>query len=189
MAEVFYTTPDIAKICRVSRMTVNRWLKDGYLRGYRPTANANWRITKQELKKFMLSNHIPLDLLKSDNEVKILVVDDNIDLTTSISNYLENERNLKIDVANSGFKAGVKLSEFNPDIIILDIILGDIDGREFFQHIEENDELNGTKVIGISGNIDMKEEQPLIDMGFNAFLRKPFRMKALKDLIYQLLEG
>jgi len=186
MKDVF-TTTEVAKICRASRVTVDRWLNSGDLNGYRPTSNSNWRVTKKELIKFMLSNNIPMDLLKTDR-VKILIVDDEIDITSFISRKLKKERNLEIDVANSGFKAGVKLTEFKPDIVILDIVLGDMDGREFFEHIRENPELNRTKVIGISGKINTSEEPSLLEQGFSAFIRKPFKTKVLKDLIFKVLE-
>lgn len=186
MKDVFATT-QVAKICGTSRVTVDRWLNRGDLKGYRPTPNSNWRVTKKELINFMHSNNIPMDLLKT-NKVKILIVDDDEDITSLISKVLEKERNLEIDIANSGFKAGVKITEFKPDIIILDIILGDIDGREFFQHIKEEPELNEVKVIGISGIIDPSEEKSLLDLGFSDFIRKPFKIKELKDTIFKVIE-
>jgi len=187
MSKDIFSTTEVAKICRVSRMTVNRWLREGNLKGYKSTPKSNWRVTKKELIKFMFSNNIPMDLLKTDR-VRILIVDDEKYITSFISRALEKERNFEIDIANSGFKAGVKLTEFKPDMVILDIVLGDMDGREFFEHIRENPELNDIKVIGISGKIDPSEEQSLFDLGFNAFIRKPFRIKALKELIFKVLE-
>ena len=187
MSKDIFSTTEVARICRVSRMTVNRWLKEDDLKGYKSTPKSNWKVTKKDLIKFMQSNNIPLDLLKT-GEVKILIVDDEIDITSFISSVLEKERNLEIDVANSGFKAGVKLAEFKPDLVILDIVLGDMDGREFFEHIKENSELNETKVIGISGKIAPSEEQSLLEQGFSDFIRKPFKIKTLKETIFKVLE-
>ena len=187
MLKDIFTTTEIANICRVSRMTVNRWLKEGDLMGYKSTPKSNWRITKKDLKKFMQFNNIPMNLLKTD-KLKILIVDDEIYITSFISEVLEEERNLETNTANSGFKAGVKLTEFRPDMVILDIVLGDMDGREFFEHIRENPEFNDIKVIGISGKIDPSEEQSLLDQGFSAFIRKPFMIKMLKEKIFEVLE-
>ena len=187
MSKDIFSTTEVAKICRVSRMTVNRWLKEGDLKGYKSTPKSNWRVTKKELIKFMFSNNIPMDLLKTDR-VRILIVDDEKYITSFISRALEKERNFEIDIANSGFKAGIKLTEFKPDLVILDIILGDIDGREFFKHIKEDPELKEIKVIGISGKIDPLEEQSLLNMGFCAFIRKPFKINKIKDTIFKLIE-
>ena len=185
MKDVF-TTTQVAKICRASRVTVNRWLNNGNLSGYKPTPNSNWRITKNELLRFMITNKIPVDLLKS-NKTKVLIVDDDKDITYLVSKVLSEEENLEIEVAHTGFKAGIKLTEFKPDIVILDIILGDIDGRELLEHIKGNKDLGITKVIGISGNIEI-EEKSLIDMGFDAFVRKPFHADEIKDEIFRLIK-
>jgi len=188
MKKELFTAPEIAKICRTSRQNVNIWINKGVLKAFRPTDTAVWKVTRKDLITFMEERGYPLEFL-NDDKIRILVVDDEKNITSLISRVLEKERNLKIDVANSGFKAGAKLTEFKPDIVILDIILGDIDGREFFRHIKEDPELKDIKVIGISGKIDPSEEQSLLNMGFCAFIRKPFIINKIKDTIFKLIEG
>ena len=187
MRKKIFTAMAVAKVLNVSLPTINRWLNSGELKGFRPSKNANWKVTIKELVRYMEEHDIPMEFL-NDDKIRILIVDDEVDMTTLISKALEKEINFEIDVANSGFKAGVKLTEFKPDIVILDIIIGDIDGREFFKHIKEVPELSKIKVIGISGKIDLLEEQSLLDMGFNSFIRKPFNMKELKDTIFKVIE-
>jgi len=63
-----------------------------------------------------------------------------------------------------------------------------MDGIDLFNHIKEYPELNNTKVIGISGKIDPSEEQSLINLGFNAFIRKPFKINKIKKTIFELIE-
>jgi len=168
-------------------MTVNRWLKNGDLKGYKFTSRSNWRVSKKELLTFMLSNNIPMDLLKT-GKTKILIIDDEKDITSIISKVLEKEKTFETDIANSGFHAGIKLTEFKPDVVILDIILDDIDGKEFFKRIKQGPELSNIKVIGISGKIDLSEEQSLINLGFDAFIRKPFKISKIKEKIFELIE-
>ncbi len=187
MKKEIFTAMEVTGILGVSLPTINRWLNSGELKGFRPSKNANWKVTRKELVRYMKEYDIPSEFLK-DDKIRILVVDDEEVITSLISKALEKDNNLEIDVANSGFKAGVKLTEFKPDIVILDIILGDMDGREFFKYINEDPELNGIKVIGISGKIIPSEEQSLLDMGFNAFIRKPFKINKLKDTIFELIK-
>ena len=168
-----YTAGDISRICRASRKSVNRWLNNGDLKGYRPTKNSDWRITRKELINFMMNNDIPLDFLKED-KIRILVVDDDTDLTHLFERKFQDAEKYSLEVANSGFSAGVKLEQFKPDLIILDIYLGDIDGRELFKHIKETPEFKGIKVIGMSGNLTEKEKKALLEMGFFTFIQKPF---------------
>jgi len=63
-----------------------------------------------------------------------------------------------------------------------------MDGRELFSHIIENPELSNTKVIGISGKIDPSEEQSLINLRFDSFIRKPFKINKIKEKIFKLIE-
>ena len=181
------TAGEVAKICRTSRQTVNRWLKYGELKGYRPTKKSDWRITRKELLKFMVENNIPLEFI-NEGKIKILVVDDEVNMVKTIERAFKNEEKFIIETAYSGFSAGIKLEKFKPEVIILDIILGDIDGREFFDYIRNHPEMNGTKIIGISGKLANDEIQPLLDKGFNEFLQKPFDMGELKKRILQLVE-
>ena len=183
-----FTTGEIAGILGVSRVTVHRWVKTGELKGFRSTPKAYWRIAKKELVTFMLNNKIPLDLLEEGEKIKVLVVDDEVNLTEAIYMAFQNEERFIFESANSGFNAGLKLESFHPDILILDIVLEDIDGRELFKHIEENPGLNGLKVIGISGILDQPELESLLELGFHAYLQKPFEMKELKKTILAVIK-
>jgi len=182
MTKDLFTAGDISRICQSSRKTVNRWLHDGDLKGYRPTKKSDWRITRKELINFMTENNIPLEFLNED-KIKILIVDDEVSFTRYIEREFKDVEKFSLEIANSGFTAGIKVGEFKPDVIVLDIYLGDIDGRELFNHIKENPEMNGAKVIGISGRLNESEIQPLIEQGFYDFLQKPFEIDELKKII------
>ncbi len=186
MKKDVYSIPEVAQLLKLSRHTVFQWVKKGYLKAYQPAINAAWKVTRSEVLRYIKEHNIPLEFL-NDDKIRILVVDDEVGITTFISKALKKERNFEIEIANSGFKAGVKLTEFKPDIVILDIFLGEMDGREFFKHIKEDPELSEIKVIGISGKIDMSEEQSLMDIGFNAFVRKPFKINKIIDTIFELI--
>ena len=68
---------------------------------------------------------------------KILVIEDNKDYQFLIQSALTNE--FKISAADSG-KQGVELArEFKPDLILLDISLGDMDGFEVCKEIKKDD--------------------------------------------------
>ncbi len=187
MKNDLYTVNEIAEICAVSRFTVNDWINKGLIKAFRAVEKGPWKIRKKDLVTFIEQRGFPLEFI-NDDKIRILVVDDEVDITTFISKALKREKKFEIEIANSGFKVGVKLKEFNPDILILDIILGDFDGRELLKHIKENTELNNIKVIGISGKIDSSEEQALLDMGFNSFIRKPFKINKIRDTILELIE-
>ena len=187
MIKDVFTSGEVADICRASLQTVNRWLNARELKGYRPTKNADWRITRKELMIFMKDNGIPLEFITGD-KIKVLIVDDEIRLLKAIVRAFRDEERFQIEIAHSGFSAGAKIEQFKPDVVILDIYLGDIDGREFLKYIREHPELSNTKVIGISGVFDFDEMKLTLDLGFNEFLQKPFEMEKLKQTIFSLFE-
>ena len=187
MEKEIFTAPEIAKICRVSRQTVFFWIKKGYLKAYRPAINAAWKVTRKEVLRYMKEHDIPMEFL-NDDKIKILAVDDEVSITRLIKKSLQNTKKFQIETANSGFIAGAKLESFKPDVVILDIYLGDMDGREFFDHIQDHPELNEIRVIGITGKLSQDEIQPLLDKGFCAFLKKPFKMNKLKETILDVVE-
>ena len=143
-----FTAMEIAKILSVSLPTVNRLLNSGELKGFRSSKNANWKVMHRELVKYMIDHDIPMEFLTGDI-IKVLVVDDEVSITELVELAFERVEGYVVESANSGFIAGAKLESFKPDVVILDIFLNDIDGREFFKHIRENPELNKIKVIGI----------------------------------------
>ena len=146
-----------------------------------------WKVTKKELIRYMKEHDIPMEFLNGE-KIKILVIDDEKIVTRSIERIFHTDERFMLETANSGFSAGAKLEKFKPDIIILDIFLNDMDGREFFSHIRNHSELHDTKVIGISGRIDGEEIQSMINRGFTAFLKKPYKIDELKETINDVLK-
>jgi DNA-binding response OmpR family regulator len=61
---------------------------------------------------------------------RILLVDDELDITNLIEEVLRKEGFFNIRKAHCGFSAIEMCKEENPDVIILDVMLPDIDGIE-----------------------------------------------------------
>ena len=135
-----------------------------------------WHVQQDELYSFIKRQGYPTDLLNRES-TRILIIDDEFGITKLIMTALSGLEDVIIDYAQSGFSAGTKLEAMKPHIVILDIYVGDIDGREFFKHIRSNPELNDIKVIGISGRMTDEEVRNLYDMGFDEFIAKPFKLK------------
>ncbi len=189
MAKDVFRASEVAKICRISRQTVNRWLNNGTIQGFRPTKTSDWKITRKEFLRFMKENGIPLEFLDEEEKIKVLIVDDDNELGNIIVGFLRDDERLLVESANSGFSAGIKLESFRPDVVILDIFLGDMDGREFFEYIRQAPEHSDSKVIGITGMLEEDKIDDMLEQGFDAFLRKPFDMAVLKRLIYERMEA
>jgi len=180
-----FTTGEVANICGVSADTVSRWFDLGQIEGYRLGPGGDRRIPFESLRKFMLGHGIPLERLEA-GERRILVVDDDPYYLDIIPSALAREEDYLVLTASTGFDAGAMVVESNPQLVILDIHLSDMDGRMVCERIKDRAETRNTRILGISGFISDEEERELTDYGFDDFLKKPFRVEELRERVLAL---
>jgi DNA-binding response OmpR family regulator len=119
---------------------------------------------------------------------KILVVEDNLDISRIIKLTLENE-GYKVIVAYDGLEALNKIMTESPDLIILDIMLPKLDGYSVNIKLKENDSTKDIFVIAITGKGNFKELLNIKEqMNVSAYFEKPFPMKLLKEKVKELLK-
>ena len=182
-----FTTGEVAEICGVSSDTVSRWFDLGQIDGYRLGPGGDRRIPYQSLRKFMLSHGIPLDRLE-EGEQRILVVDDDPYYQDIIPSVLASDENYVVITASTGFDAGAMVVEHNPQLVILDIHLSDMDGRMVAERIKLRPETRNTRILGISGYIEDHEIRELSDFGFDDFLKKPFPVEEIRNRVKSLID-
>ncbi len=182
-----FTTGEVATICGVSADTVSRWFDLGQIDGYRLGPGGDRRIPYDSLRKFMLSHGIPLERLE-EGERRVLVVDDDPYYLDIIPSILSREEDYIVLTASTGFDAGAMVVEHNPQVVILDIHLSDMDGRMVCERVKGRAETRNTRILGISGFIDDDEVRELADYGFDDFLKKPFQIDELSERVKRLFE-
>jgi len=182
-----FTTGEAAKICKVSQQTIIRCFDSGQLKGFRVPGSRFRRIPRELLYTFMRENGIPTDALDSGKR-KILVVDDDEDLVELIVDQLQRDGRFEIRSVNNGFGAGMMIKEFKPDLIILDVMLPDINGKEVCTLVRNQKAMDDVRIICISGMVEPDKIQGLRDAGANEFMKKPFDVDVLIEKVCQLLE-
>jgi excisionase family DNA binding protein len=182
-----FTTGEAAKICKVSQQTIIRCFDSGQLKGFRVPGSRFRRIPRDLLYKFMKENGIPTDALESGKR-KALLVDDDEELVELIRDVLESDGRFEVRVANNGFDAGMMVKEYHPDVIVLDVMLPDINGKEVCQRVRGDSTLDDVRIICISGMVEQDKVNELTDAGANAFLQKPFEVEQLIDLMCRQLD-
>lgn len=182
-----FTTGEAAKICKVSQQTIIRCFDSGQLKGFRVPGSRFRRIPRELLYQFMRDNGIPTDALESGKR-RILVVDDDVDLVELITDALASDTRFEVRSVNNGFDAGMMVKEFRPDLIVLDIMLPDINGREVCQRVRNDKAMNDVRIICISGMVEEDKIGELREAGANDFLHKPFEIAKLIERICHHLE-
>jgi excisionase family DNA binding protein len=182
-----FTTGEAAKICKVSQQTIIRCFDNGQLKGFRVPGSRFRRIPREALYKFMKDNGIPTDALESGKR-KVLLVDDDVELVELMTKVLEEDGRFEVRVATTGFDAGMMVKEYRPDLIVLDVMLPDINGREVCHRVRDDKTLEDVRILCISGMIEEDRIQELRLSGADDFLHKPFDIEELIDRMCGLLE-
>lgn len=182
-----FTTGEAAKICKVSQQTIIRCFDSGQLKGFRVPGSRFRRIPRELLYKFMKENGIPTDALESGKR-KALIVDDDEELVELIRDALEADGRFEIRVVNNGFDAGMMVKEYHPDVIVLDVMLPDINGKEVCQRVRGDAALDDVKIVCISGMVEQDKVDDLMASGANTFLQKPFEVDRLIDIVCHQLD-
>lgn len=180
------TTGEVAKICNVAPRTVSKWFDSGQLRGYRIPGSKDRRIPLNDLIAFMKSHGIPLDGLMS-GKPRVLIVDKDTEIVDVIRNLLNEHASYDVKTATSGFLAGIECERFRPNIVLLDLHLDGSDSRDLCSVIREQEDLQITKVIGMSGKLTDGQAHQLRATGFDGFLKKPFNIKQVIRSIEEAL--
>jgi excisionase family DNA binding protein len=182
-----FTTGEAAKICKVSQQTIIRCFDNGQLKGFRVPGSRFRRIPREALYKFMRDNGIPTDALESGKR-KVLLVDDDAELVELMNKFLDEDGRFEVRIASNGFDAGLMVKEYRPDIIVLDVMLPDINGKEVCHRIRADVALEDVRILCISGMIEEDKVQELRLAGADKFLHKPFDVEELIDEMCALLE-
>jgi len=176
------TTGEVAKICNVAPRTVSKWFDSGSLKGYRIPGSKDRRIPMSQLMRFMKAHNIPMDGMMS-GRTRVLVVDDEKDIVEVLHKVLTEQANYEVRTATSGFAAGLECERFKPHVMLLDIHLGEGDSRQLANMVRNEDDLQMTKIIAMSGKLTDVQLGGLRSQGFESFLKKPFQVKQVIDAI------
>lgn len=114
----------------------------------------------------------------------VLIVEDNLDLAEATRRFLEVKR-FKVLLSN-----GTDLDEIvqaqKPDIIVLDIFLGALDGRELCRRLKAKDETRKIPVIMLSAHDKLSKAYD--DKCADGYVMKPFALNELLQEIQLLID-
>src|SRR4051794_27558360 len=144
-----FTTGEAAKICKVSQQTIIRCFDSGQLKGFRVPGSRFRRIPRESLYRFMKENGIPTDALESGRR-RILIVDDDPAVVELITAVLAHDSRCETNSVNNGFAAGMQAKEYHPDLIILDVMLPDINGKAVCERVRKAPTMADIRIICIS---------------------------------------
>ncbi|MBK7633389.1 MAG: response regulator transcription factor [Saprospiraceae bacterium] len=117
---------------------------------------------------------------------KILVVDDEEDILEILRYNLEKE-GYEVRLANDGIAALSIAETFNPDLIILDIMMPGMDGIEVCQKLRSEVRFKDTLIAFLTARSEAFTQITALDSGGDDFINKPIKPNVLKSRINALL--
>jgi len=180
------TTGEIATICHVTINAVKKWIASGKLKAFR-TPGGHFRVEREDFQQFIdkykFNDNIDLSSLKN----KVLVVDDEPQIIEFLKATLEtSEHNYEIETAVDGYDALIKVGEFQPDLLIIDIRMPRLDGIEVCRRLKSNNQTKSMRILAVTafGSDDMNA---IIRAGADKCLPKPLKTSEVQKNVEKLL--
>lgn len=129
---------------------------------------------------------------------RILIVDDDKMIVWLIEQALISE-GYELILAYDGAEALEKARKYQPDLIILDLLMPIMDGYEVCRQLQESETMSDVTVLLLSALIEpngsytngtagrVRSQLQALDLGATAFLSKPVRIKELRERVASLL--
>ena len=117
---------------------------------------------------------------------KILVVDDEPNIVISLE-FLMKKEGFEVAVANDGDEALAKVASFNPDLLLLDVMMPKKSGFEVCEALRADSECTGLKIVMLTAKGRDTERAKGLAIGADAYVTKPFSTKELVDKVKEML--
>lgn len=182
-----YTTGEVAAFCHVTINAVKKWIASGKLQAFR-TPGGHFRINREDFMAFL--DRYKLDVKDEffPERKKILIIDDEHDVVEYIKGALETmQEGYQIECAGDGYDALIKVGDFKPELLVLDIRMPKIDGFEVCRRIKGDQHTKDIKILAVTayGKDDIDK---ILQCGADFCLPKPIRLKEFQKNVHRLLK-
>lgn len=117
----------------------------------------------------------------------ILIVDDQKEIRDMIADILDDR--YETIMASNGKEALEALKSSAPSLIICDIIMPEMNGIDFIEHIKQDERTKYIPIIILSSKSDIESRIAVLETGANMFVNKPFHPQYLKAAVDNILQN
>ena len=117
---------------------------------------------------------------------KVLIVEDHPDML-GILTWLLSMLGFSVITANNGREGVEKAIEEKPNLILMDIMMPEMDGREAIRIIRSNPKTQDIPILAATVLCRESEQRECIEAGCNGYIGKPFTFEELQEKIQALI--
>jgi excisionase family DNA binding protein len=168
----FLTPTEVAERLLIEPGTVRVWASRGLLPSI-PTPGGHRRFRAQDVDAFVASRQVMRRTNVPSTPTRILVIDDDPQFARFLKQLLSiHAPSALVEVAHSGFSAGLKCESLRPDVVTLDLNMPDMDGFEVCEMIRTQFGAQKPRIIALSGFATPENIARVKAAGANACLAK-----------------
>lgn len=120
--------------------------------------------------------------------MRILVIEDDPEIRTLIAYFLKKE-NYEVEVCDNGLDGLKILGKFEPDLIVLDLMLPNLDGMSFTDMVRTMPEKYGSPyIIMLTAKTEVEDVLKGLNTGADDYMKKPFDPRELLLRIKKLIK-
>jgi len=178
-----YLTPnEVAEMMMVSPVTIRQWASKGELPAL-TTPGGHRRFVRHDIEDFARQRGLAL-LPVAREETRILIVDDDQQFASYLKELLGmSSQVVSIELAYDGFEAGQKVETFQPNIVLLDLMMPGLDGYEVCHRMKDDPRTKSIRIIAMTGYPSDENIQHIMSEGAEICLAKPI----VTDKLFELL--
>jgi CheY-like chemotaxis protein len=118
---------------------------------------------------------------------RILIIDDEDDIRQVAALSLETVAGWEVVVASSGAQGLARAVDYQPDAILLDVMMPGMDGPSTFRELRKNPATAKIPVLLLTAKVQSTDQRRFADLGVEAVLFKPFDPLTLATQISSVL--
>jgi len=181
-----YTTGEIAGFCHVTINAVKKWIASGKLVAFR-TPGGHYRVNREDFMDFLDKYKLNIKEEVFPEHKKILIVDDEASVVEYIKGALETmAEGYEIETAGDGYEALIKVGDFKPELLVLDIRMPNLNGFEVCRRIKGDETTKKIKILAVTayGKDDIEK---ILQCGADFCLPKPIKLKDFQKNVLKLI--
>lgn len=118
---------------------------------------------------------------------RVLIVDDEPNIVVSLE-FLMRQEGYEVAVAADGEQALIELAEFDPHLVLLDVMMPKLNGFEVLQRIRTDSSLPNPAVVMLTARGREAEAEKGRALGADRYVTKPFSTQELVAVVHEVLD-